>query len=131
MFDVKIRELKAKIAQNERMRDKAYQLKPLLTDKNALSQCETEIKECQKYIDYFTEELIKIESRKDSDIPDTELSSHSTHTTVAESRDIKKYSTLGNKGEEEGRKRRGGGVMEIDALFIIRFIKNRDFVQQI
>ncbi|KAG0767672.1 hypothetical protein G6F57_008129 [Rhizopus arrhizus] len=94
LFDVKIRELKAKIAQNERMRDKAYQLKPLLTDKNALSQCETEIKECQKYIDYFTEELIKIESRKDSDIPDTELSSHSTHTPVAESRDIKKYSTL-------------------------------------
>lgn len=48
------------------MRDKAKQLKPLLTDRNAISQCETEIRECQKYIDYFTEELAKVESRKDT-----------------------------------------------------------------
>lgn len=73
------------------MRDKAYQLKPLLIDRNALSQCETEIKECQKYIDYFTEELIKIESKKDSDIPDITVQNNS----INKSRDIKKYSTLG------------------------------------
>ncbi|CAO3672534.1 unnamed protein product [Rhizopus stolonifer] len=83
-------ELKAKIAQNERVRDKAYQLKPLLIDRNALSQCETEIKECQKYIDYFTEELIKIESRKDPDIPYTTVQNNS----INKPRDIKKYSTL-------------------------------------
>lgn len=97
------------------MRDKAYQLKPLLTDRNALSQCDTEIKECQKYIDYFHDELAKIESRKDSD-SSTALVNSNTHDNLAhssrnsnrlsedgisphsssiEGRDIKKYSTLG------------------------------------
>ncbi|KAI8888884.1 kinase-like protein [Backusella circina FSU 941] len=84
----KIKELKAKIAQNERMRDKAYQLKPLLTDRNALSQCQTEIRECQKYIDYFTEELFRLTSKTGS-------SDHDKPTeSVADTRDIKKYSTL-------------------------------------
>ncbi|KAI8087822.1 kinase-like domain-containing protein [Gilbertella persicaria] len=96
----KINELKAKIAQNERMRDKAYQLKPLLTDRNALSQCETEIKECQKYIDYFTEELAKIESRNDTE---DDVVFHDTNTTSGRARtnsvgategNMKKYSTL-------------------------------------
>ncbi|CEG84834.1 hypothetical protein RMATCC62417_18586 [Rhizopus microsporus] len=81
------------------MRDKAYQLRPLLTDKNALSQCENEIKECQKSIDYFTEELLKIESRKDSDTTETDTSSHTTHHTSTsnpsvEHPTVKKYSTL-------------------------------------
>ncbi|KAI8644424.1 kinase-like domain-containing protein [Parasitella parasitica] len=66
-YQARLSELRAKIVQNERMRDKAYQLKPLLTDRNALSQCETEIRECQKYIDYFTEELAKIETKKELD----------------------------------------------------------------
>lgn len=84
------------------MRDKAYQLRPLLTDKNALSQCENEIKECQKSIDYFTEELLKIESRKDSDTTETDASSHTTHHTSTsnpsvEHPTVKKYSTLGKK----------------------------------
>lgn len=97
----KIKELRAKIVQNERMRDKAYQLKPLLTDRNALSQCDTEIKECQKYIDYFNDELAKMESRKDSDssLHDTAYKAdhHNTPHEVGhnEGRDIKKYSTLG------------------------------------
>ncbi|GAA5799034.1 hypothetical protein HPULCUR_004443 [Helicostylum pulchrum] len=96
----KIKELRAKIVQNERMRDKAYQLKPLLTDRNALSQCDTEIKECQKYIDYFNDELTKMESRKDSDssLHDTAYKAdhHNTPHEVGhnEGRDIKKYSTL-------------------------------------
>lgn len=100
------------------MRDKAKQLKPLLTDRNAISQCETEIRECQKYIDYFTEELAKVESRKDTadtlassnnSNPDHSNAIHdSTHADLAstndvshrpsstEHRDVKKYSTLGN-----------------------------------
>jgi hypothetical protein len=102
------------------MRDKAIQLKPLLTDRNALSQCDTEIKECQKYIDYFHDELAKIESRKEFD--NSNATTHSstssnienaiTHgskidissvndggiplrSSSTEGRDIKKYSTLG------------------------------------
>lgn len=103
-------ELKAKIVQNERMRDKAYQLKPLLTDRNALSQCDTEIRECQKYIDYFHDELAKLESRKAVDASNVLLNTNKDqpHNTKrlsdskssprpgsTEGRDIKKYSTLG------------------------------------
>lgn len=97
------------------MRDKAKQLKPLLTDRNALSQCDTEIRECQKYIDYFIEELAKVESRKDvdtnvagnSNLDPTSVVKDSTNPDLTsvhdvpfrpsstEHRDIKKYSTLG------------------------------------
>ncbi|ORX56754.1 hypothetical protein DM01DRAFT_1334317 [Hesseltinella vesiculosa] len=61
--DPKIQELTARIEHNKKMRDKAIQIRPLLTDRNAISQCETEIRECQKYIDYFTEELHRLETR--------------------------------------------------------------------
>ena len=82
------------------MRDKAYQLKPLLTDRNALSQCETEIRECQKYIDYFTEELAKITSRgdvEDTVIPsDTAIANRVRASSVGATEGHgKKYSTLG------------------------------------
>jgi hypothetical protein len=40
-------------------------MRPLLKDKNVISDCETQIKEYQKYIDYFTEELARIESKKE------------------------------------------------------------------
>ncbi|KAI9476389.1 MAG: kinase-like domain-containing protein [Benjaminiella poitrasii] len=106
----KIRELKAKIAQNERMRDKAYQLRPLLTDRNAISQCDNEIRECQKYIDYFTDELLKIESRIEADPNysgdhaslDSGQNSDGSHPPPRsssigfpqEGREVKKYSTL-------------------------------------
>lgn len=86
------------------MRDKARQLLPLLTDRNAISQCDTEIRECQKYIDYFTEELAKLESRDHY----TNISSNTDHpvetvasdmptrsTSTGPHGDIKKYSTLG------------------------------------
>lgn len=105
-------ELKAKIVQNERMRDKAYQLKPLLTDRNALSQCDTEIRECQKYIDYFTEELAKMATKKELDIDHSNGSTSDGHlnprdgstpprtSSIGPSSDthhpVKKYSTLGN-----------------------------------
>ncbi|KAI8327313.1 kinase-like domain-containing protein [Blakeslea trispora] len=81
------------------MRDKAYQLKPLLTDRNALSQCETEIRECQKYIDYFTEELAKITSR--NDVEDTTVSNDTAAAGRIRASSVgateghgKKYSTL-------------------------------------
>ncbi|KAG1538088.1 hypothetical protein G6F51_009985 [Rhizopus arrhizus] len=60
-----INELKAKIEHNRIMRDKFIQMRPLLKDKNVISDCETQIKEYQKYIDYFTEELARIESKKE------------------------------------------------------------------
>ncbi|KAI9309622.1 hypothetical protein BJ944DRAFT_280544, partial [Cunninghamella echinulata] len=61
--DTKMKELTARIEQNKKMRDKAIQILPLLKDKNAISQCETEIKEYQKYIDYFSEEIHKLQQR--------------------------------------------------------------------
>lgn len=93
------------------MRDKAYQLKPLLTDRNALSQCDTEIRECQKYIEYFTEELAKIENRKELDNDPSSIGAADGHLTTndgsarprtssigasSDNHQVKKYSTLGN-----------------------------------
>jgi hypothetical protein len=93
------------------MRDKAYQLKPLLTDRNALSQCDTEIRECQKYIEYFTEELAKMENKKELDndpstigAADGNLTTNdgsipprtSNIQTSLDNHQVKKYSTLGN-----------------------------------
>jgi hypothetical protein len=95
------------------MRDKAYQLKPLLTDRNALSQCDTEIRECQKYIDYFNEELSRMEKSRPSSMANLTVSTDSLsagdrnsaaspasaeippRSSSIENRDIKKYSTLG------------------------------------
>jgi hypothetical protein len=80
------------------MRDKAYQLLPLLTDRNAISQCDTEIRECQKYIDYFTEELAKVESRDLHSTESMETISNDIpprSTNTGPHGDIKKYSTLG------------------------------------
>ncbi|CEP06939.1 hypothetical protein [Parasitella parasitica] len=110
-YQARLNELRGKIVQNERMRDKAYQLKPLLTDRNALSQCETEIRECQKYIEYFTDELAKMESKKDlsDDVGSGSAAaggqqpplnpapaSRTTAGTAAsaEGQQVKKYSTL-------------------------------------
>ncbi|KAI9025066.1 hypothetical protein CLU79DRAFT_827118 [Phycomyces nitens] len=61
--DTKMRDLKGLIERNKTMRDKASQMRPLLRDRNAISQCETEIKEYQKYIDYFSEELHRLQAR--------------------------------------------------------------------
>lgn len=43
------------------MRDKFIQMRPLLKDKNVISDCETQIKEFQRYIDYFTAELNQLQ----------------------------------------------------------------------
>ncbi|KAI8581145.1 hypothetical protein K450DRAFT_233306 [Umbelopsis ramanniana AG] len=61
----KLQELKLKIDQNVYMRDKAIQLRKMLQDRNAQLQCDTQIKESQKYIDYFSEEMTKLQSRSD------------------------------------------------------------------
>ncbi|KAI8330627.1 kinase-like domain-containing protein [Chlamydoabsidia padenii] len=59
----KIQELLSRIEQNERVRDTAKHMRRLLTDRNALSQCDTEIKKAQMYIDYFTDEVHKLMNR--------------------------------------------------------------------
>ncbi|ORZ06077.1 kinase-like domain-containing protein [Absidia repens] len=59
----KIQELLSRIEQNERVRDTAKHMRRLLTDRNALSQCDTEIKKAQMYIDYFTDEVHKLKNR--------------------------------------------------------------------
>lgn len=57
------------------MRDKFIQMRPLLKDKNVISDCETQIKEYQKYIDYFTEELARLQAKQDTDNATTDRSS--------------------------------------------------------
>lgn len=52
------------------MRDKFIQMRPLLKDKNVISDCETQIKEYQKYIDYFTEELHRLTLRQEEGPPE-------------------------------------------------------------
>jgi hypothetical protein len=37
----------------------------MLKDRNAQLQCDTQIKESQKYIDYFSEEMLKLQNRSD------------------------------------------------------------------
>ncbi|KAI8877450.1 hypothetical protein K501DRAFT_230241 [Backusella circina FSU 941] len=63
-----ISELEAKIEHSKTMRDKFIQMRPLLKDRNVISDCETQIKEYQKYIDYFTEELHRLEARSSTQL---------------------------------------------------------------
>lgn len=44
-------------------RDKAMQIRRIIQDRNAQMQCDTEIKEYQKYIDYFSEEIRKLRQK--------------------------------------------------------------------
>ncbi|KAI8370731.1 kinase-like domain-containing protein [Radiomyces spectabilis] len=46
------------------MRDKALQLRRILEDRNAQQQCDTQIRESQRYIDYFSEELQRLKSKE-------------------------------------------------------------------
>ncbi|KAI8364758.1 uncharacterized protein BYT42DRAFT_590338 [Radiomyces spectabilis] len=55
--------LQSNIEKNRKVRDTAIHMRSLLKDRNAISQCETEIRESQRYIDYFTEELNKLQAR--------------------------------------------------------------------
>ncbi|KAI8335454.1 hypothetical protein BC941DRAFT_399152 [Chlamydoabsidia padenii] len=81
--DKKIQELMGRIEQNKKMRDKAIQLRGLLNNRNGISQCETEIKEYQKYIDYFSEELHKLQAKSAHRVSGS--TSDSIHTTSTSS----------------------------------------------
>lgn len=83
-------------------------MRPLLTDRNALSQCDTEIKKAQMYIDYFTDEVHKLMNRSsgkssaradgalDTSQSDASLDPSSASATEAGLTSTKKrYSTLG------------------------------------
>ncbi|CAO3629359.1 unnamed protein product [Cunninghamella blakesleeana] len=83
--EVTVQELLARIEQNERVRDTARNMRRLLIDRNALSQCDTEIRRAQMYIDYFTEEVRRLQNRSNQE----ESQNNNNHP---ENR--KKYSTL-------------------------------------
>ncbi|KAF7722694.1 Serine/threonine kinase [Apophysomyces ossiformis] len=62
----RIQELETKLEQNIQLRDKAIELRGILEDRNAQLQCDTQIKETQRYVDYFSEELSKLRRRTNS-----------------------------------------------------------------
>ncbi|KAG0183950.1 Serine/threonine kinase [Apophysomyces sp. BC1034] len=62
----KIQELETKLEQNTQLRDKAIELRRMLEDRNAQLQCDTQVKEFQRYVDYFSEELGKLRRRTSS-----------------------------------------------------------------
>lgn len=55
--------MQAKIDQNTHLRKKAIELRQILKDRNAQLQCDTQIRESQRYIDYFTEELRRLQTK--------------------------------------------------------------------
>ncbi|ORX57055.1 hypothetical protein DM01DRAFT_1334610 [Hesseltinella vesiculosa] len=59
MEDVRlqVKELTAKLQQVIQVREKAIEIRAMLTDRNAQDQCDALINEHQRYIDYFTREL--------------------------------------------------------------------------
>ncbi|RCH86574.1 hypothetical protein CU097_000767, partial [Rhizopus azygosporus] len=59
-IEARIREVQSKIEQNIQLKEKAIELRKILKDRNAQLQCDTQIRECQRYIDYFTEELRRL-----------------------------------------------------------------------
>ncbi|KAI8973365.1 hypothetical protein BDF20DRAFT_837315 [Mycotypha africana] len=62
-LEARTKEIQSKIEQNSRLKEKAIELRQMLTDKNAQLQCDTQIRECQRYIDYFTEELYRLRTK--------------------------------------------------------------------
>ncbi|KAI8639933.1 kinase-like domain-containing protein [Parasitella parasitica] len=62
-LEARIKEVQAKIEQNSHLRKKAIELRQILKDRNAQLQCDTQIRESQRYIDYFTEELRRLETK--------------------------------------------------------------------
>ncbi|KAI7899788.1 kinase-like domain-containing protein [Cokeromyces recurvatus] len=67
-IQTRIKEVQSKIEQNTQLKNKAIELRKFLQDRNAQRQCDTQIRESQRYIDYFTEELkrLKIKSNRAS-----------------------------------------------------------------
>lgn len=72
------------------MRDKFIQMRPLLKGRNVISDCETQIKEYQKYIDYFTEELHRLEAKQNENTSDS--GSESKPSPVIQQRSIQAQS---------------------------------------
>jgi hypothetical protein len=72
------------------MRDKFIQMRPLLKGRNVISDCETQIKEYQKYIDYFTEELHRLEAKQNENTSDS--SSESKPSPIIQQRSIQAQS---------------------------------------
>ncbi|KAG0758201.1 hypothetical protein G6F63_008725 [Rhizopus arrhizus] len=62
-LESRIKEVQSKIEQNTHLKKKAIELRKILKDRNAQLQCDTQIRECQRYIDYFTEELRRLRVR--------------------------------------------------------------------
>ncbi|KAI9262006.1 kinase-like domain-containing protein [Sporodiniella umbellata] len=62
-LEIRIKEVQLKIEQNTHLKQKAIELRKVLQDRNAQLQCETQIKECQRYIDYFGGELRRLQAK--------------------------------------------------------------------
>jgi hypothetical protein len=79
------------------MRDKLIQMLPLLRDKNGISDCETQIREYQKYVEYFTEELNKLKSKSSPPRPPptTDIHPRSNPPPPTPAHKKKKYTNLG------------------------------------
>ncbi|KAJ2955208.1 hypothetical protein NQZ79_g8761 [Umbelopsis isabellina] len=96
----KLQELKVKLDQNVYMRDKAIQLRKMLKDRNAQLQCDTQIKESQKYIDYFSEEMLKLQNRSDFERSSPLNSPQSPTATTVPPRSSSKPVAEGEKKRE-------------------------------
>lgn len=64
-LELRAKEVQLKIEQNTHLREKAIELRKILLDRNAQLHCDTHIKDCQRYIDYFTEELRRLQVKGD------------------------------------------------------------------
>ncbi|KAI9246996.1 kinase-like domain-containing protein [Helicostylum pulchrum] len=62
-LESRIKEVKSKIEQNVHLKKKAIELRQVLKDRNAQLQCDTQIRESQRYIDYFSEELRRLQTK--------------------------------------------------------------------
>jgi adenylosuccinate synthase len=106
----KIRELELKINQNKMYRDKAMQMRRIIQDRNAQMQCDTEIKEYQKYIDYFSEEIRKL--RQKPSRSSTQSSDSGVETAAAasaSSRDPASSPMVASASTNAGAAKVGGG----------------------
>jgi hypothetical protein len=98
------------------MRDKAIQLRKMLQDRNAQLQCDTQIKESQKYIDYFSEEMTKLQNRSDVERSSPVNTPQSpTSASVPPRTSSKPTSTDGEKKRETNL----GTFSVISAIFLV------------
>ncbi|KAI8149359.1 kinase-like domain-containing protein [Fennellomyces sp. T-0311] len=82
----KIDTIKAKIERNERIRDKAIEMSGILQDKAAKEQCETQIKESEKYVAYLYEELGQLENAVSTETGSCTTTSSSSNNDYASKR---------------------------------------------